>query len=161
MSKATDLEALAMKFLPPTAETPVESATKTMVNGDIIFTISDGPIVIEELMSVCVSADDATASTLQYSFIPTVGSEKTLSGASATLASATAGTTAALTPTALTTAPTIVTAANGGAQLNAAQNNKIIVGPGSIKLVIGVGPTTGTWKHYMRYGRMSPNSKVA
>jgi len=31
---------------------------------------------------------------------------------------------------------------------------------GTIKLVIAVGSTTGTWKHYLRYKPLSPSSTV-
>ena len=136
-------------------ERTVESATAVMVNGNTIFTISGGPLIILDLVSVCVTANDATASTLQYSSTPTVGSAKTISAASASLASATAGTTVRLNPTSLATAPDIVTAANGGVQIGANVGNNIIVKDGTITVVIGVGSTTGTWKHYLRYKPLS------
>lgn len=139
----------------PTAGIPqVESAStspKTMVNADVIFTVSGGPILIWSLMSECISANDATASTLQYQSVPTVGSAATISGATSTLASVAAGATVLLTPTALTTAPTIALAAAGGVQLGLVAQNKIMVREGTIKIVVGVGSTTGTWKHYIRY----------
>lgn len=137
------------------------SNTKVMVNGDIIFTVSGGPIAIYNLMSECVTANDATASTMQYSSTPTVGSAATISGASASLANATAGTTAILMPTALTTAPTLATAANGGVQLGQNVANRIVVKEGTIKVVIGVGSTTGTWRHFISYIPLAPNAKVA
>lgn len=136
-------------------ERTVESATAVMVNGNTIFTISGGPLMIVELLSVCVTANDGTASTLQYSSTPTVGSAATISGASASLASATAGTTIRLSPTALSTAPVIATAAAGGVQLGTNVANRIIVKNGTITVVIGVGSTTGTWKHYLRYKPLS------
>ena len=137
-----------------------ETATKVMVNADVLFTIEGGPIQILDILSVCVTANDATASTLQYQSVPTVGSAATISGATATLASATAGTTVLLTPTALTTAPVIVAAAAGGVQLGPNLGNKIIVKDGTIKAVIGVGSTTGTWKHYLHYYPLTKNVVV-
>lgn len=138
-----------------------ESVTAQVVNGDTLFTITGGPILIQELVSVCVTANAAVASTLQYSSTPTVGSAKTFSGASASLVSATAGTIVRLNPTALTTAPDIITAANGGVVLGGAVANRIIVKEGIITAVVGVGTMTGTWKHLIRYSPLSPNSLIA
>lgn len=134
-----------------------QSAVKTMVNGDTIFTITGGPIQIVNLVSTCITANNGTASTLQYSSTPTYGSPATISAASATLASASIGTTAILTPTALSTAPTIVTGANGGVQLGLVAQNHITILEGIITVVIGVGSTTGTWRHSLVYLPMSPN----
>lgn len=131
-----------------------------MVNGTTIFTITGGPIIINELVSICVTANDTTASTLQWSSTPTVGSAKTFSGASASLASATAGTVLRLNPTALTTAPDPVTAANGGVVLGANVANRIMVKDGIITTVIAAGSTTGTWKHCLRYSPLTPDSIV-
>lgn len=128
-----------------------ETNPKVMVNADVIFTISGGPILIWSLVSECVTNNDATASTLQYQSVPTVGSAATISGATTTLASIAAGATILLTPTALSTAPTIALAAAGGVQLGLVAQNKILVNPGTIKLVIGVGSTTGTWRHRIAY----------
>lgn len=135
--------------------------TAVMVNGNTIFTVAGGPIAIFQLQSVCITSNDITASTLQYSSSPTVGSAKTISGASASLASATAGTTVTMNQTALTTAPDIVTAANGGVPLGANVANMIIVQAGTITVVIGVGSTTGTWKHYISYIPLAPGVTVS
>ena len=142
------------------AERASETPAAVMVNGTIIFTISGGPIQILELLSVCITANDATASTMQWQSVPTVGTATTITGATATLASATAGSSVLIQPTALSTAPVIVTAANGGLHLGLVAQNHIIVKDGTLKTVIGVGSTTGTWKHYLRYKPVSPNSTV-
>lgn len=131
-----------------------------MVNADTVFTVSGGPIIIEDLFSICVAANGATASTMQWQSAPTVGSAATFSGASASLANATAGTTVRLAPTALTTALTVVAAASGGLSLGTNVANKIIVKDGTIKLVIGVGSTTGTWKHCLRWKPLDPSCAV-
>lgn len=132
-------------------EKSVVKAAAVMTNNQVAFTIAGGPIVIEELLSECITANDITASTLQWRSNPTVGSATTISGATTTLASATAGTTIRLAPTALSTAPVIATAAAGGVQLGTNVANRITVQPGTIQMVIGVGSTTGTWKHFLRY----------
>jgi hypothetical protein len=144
----------------PAALNSVKSAVKVMVNGDVLFTVTGGAIRIEELISVCVSANNGTASTLQYSSTPTVGTATTFSGASASLASATAGTNVRLAPTALSTAPTIVAASAGGVQLGTNVANRIIVKDGTITAVIGVGSTTGTWQHFLTYTPLTPDSAV-
>lgn len=138
----------------------VESLPKVMVNGDTVFTITGGPILIEELFSVCVTANGATGSTMQWNSVPTVGTAATFSGASGTLANATAGTTVRLAPTALTTALTIVAASAAGQSLGTNVANRIVVKDGTVTLVIGTGSTTGTWKHYLRYKPLAPNVTV-
>lgn len=126
-------------------------AAATMTNNQVAFTIAGGPIQIIELLSECITANDATASTLQWRSNPTVGTATTISGATTTLASIAAGATIRLAPTALSTAPTIALAAAGGVQLGTNVANRITVQPGTVQMVIGVGATTGTWKHVLRY----------
>lgn len=139
----------------------VATAAKVMVNNDVVFTIANGPILIDEIISICIAANNGTASTMQWQSVPTVGSAATISGASASLASATAGTTVRLSPTALSTAPVIVAASAGGVQLGTNVSNRIVVIAGTIKLVIGVGSTTGTWQHYLRYYPLAPGVTVS
>jgi len=129
-------------------EQVVESATAVMVTADTLFTVVGGPIQIVAMHSICVSANDTTASTLQYKVTPTVGAgATTISNASASLASAAAGACVSLAGTALATAALL--SANGP---NLVANPGTIFCPaGAISVVIGVGSTTGTWKHYIRY----------
>ncbi len=142
------------------AERASESPAAGMVNGDTVFTVSGGPILIVDLYSLCITANGAVASTMQWQSVPTVGSAATFSGASGSLISAAAGGSVRLQPTILTTAMTYVAAASGGMQVPIAQTGGIIVNAGTIKLVIGVGSATGTWKHYLRYKPLSPASTV-
>lgn len=123
------------------------SATAVMVNGNTIFTIAGGPIQIISLVSECVTANDATASTIQYSVTPTTGSAQTISGASGSIANATAGASITLAGTSLATAA--LYNANGP---NLIANPGTIYAPiGTIKIVVGTGSTTGTWRHRIRY----------
>lgn len=128
-----------------------DKAAATLVNGTTIFTIANGSIMIDELIAYCKTANDTTASTLQFSSTPTLGSATTFSGASASLASAAAGAVVRLNPTALSTAPDLVAAASGGVSLGASVGNRIIVHAGIITIVVGVGSTTGTWEFHLRY----------
>ena len=139
----------------------VETGAKVMVNGDVVFNVAGGPVAIQELISVCKTANGATATTLQYKSNPTGATAATFSGASASLANAAVVTTVRLHPTALTTAPAVVAGGAGGVALGLNVSNKVIVHPGTISLVIGVGSTTGTWKHYIRYTPMAPNATVS
>ena len=121
-----------------------------MSNGLDVFNVAGGPIVILDLISVCVTANDATASTQQWRADGTDGAATTFTGATATLASAAAGTIVATLFTAASTAPAIYTAGVGISRA-ATTAAGMIVPAGVIDLVIGVGSTTGTWRHYMRY----------
>lgn len=132
-------------------EKAVVKAATTLVNGATHFTIAGGSISIIDLMAYCITPNDATASTLQWSSTPTLGSAKTISGASASLANAAAGAAVVLNQATLATAPDLITAANGGVAIGANVANKIIVHPGVITGVVGVGSTTGTWEIHMRY----------
>ncbi|MCK1585485.1 hypothetical protein IVB03_39515 [Bradyrhizobium sp. 168] len=133
------------------------TAAKVMVNGDSVFTILGGPIYILQLLSVCTTANDTTASTLQWSADGTDGAATTFTGASATLASAAAGAIVAANMTALTTAPDILTT---GVGLGGVTTRGIIVPAGIITQVIGVGSTTGKWLHYMWYKPMGLGATV-
>ena len=128
----------------------VSTNVGTMVTGATIFTVAGGPIMVTGLVSICQTANDTTASTLQYATASTLGSlAGTISGATATLASAVIGTVVTLIGTALSTAPVISATGVGLMTIT-----PIVVQPGTIKLTIGVGSTTGTWKHYIRYKPM-------
>lgn len=129
-------------------EKSASGSTAVMVNGDTIFTVAGGPIEILSLISECITVNDGTASTLQYTADPTVGAATTFSGASASLANAAAGSGAVLNMTATATAPDLIDPLVG---LTAVHTRGIVVGAGVIKIVIGTGSTTGTWKHYIRY----------
>lgn len=131
------------------SEKSVTSAAAVMVNGTTIFTVAGGPIKVLELVSYCVTANDTTASTLQWSADPTgAAAATTFSGASASLASAAAGTTVVLNMTALSTAPDLVVT---GVSLAAVAARGIIIPAGIITTTIAVGSTTGTWRHHLRY----------
>jgi len=119
-----------------------------------------GDVQILSLVSECYTTNDATASTLQYSFTSSNTTTATLSGASSTLASLTAGYALILqAATALTTAP-LISSNNAGVVLNTNPRG-IRVPTGTVKLVIGVGSTTGTWKHYIRWEPLEQGAYVA
>lgn len=117
-----------------------------MVNGTTVFTITGGPIQIISIGALCVTANDATATTLQYSADGTDGAATTITGASASLANAAAGAMVVSVPGTLATAPAVY--ANG---VGIAGTVGIIVPAGIITTVVGVGSTTGTWRQFIRY----------
>jgi hypothetical protein len=147
----------SLLVLTNSAEQAVVTTAAIISNGLALFTVAGGPIEIVELLSIAQTANDATASTLQYQSAGTLGTTtQTISGASASLASVTAGTSVVLQGTALSTAP--VVNANG-AGISAVPGS-IVAPAGSIKAVVGVGSTTGTWKHYLRYRPLAPGAVV-
>lgn len=129
----------------------VSASTAVLANGTTIFTVANGPINILQLISYCMTACDGTAATLQWSADGTVGAATTFTGASASLASLIAGAAIVCDFTALSTAPAICTA---GVGLSANAARGIIVPAGIITTVVGSGPTTGTFKHFLRYQPM-------
>jgi len=130
----------------PSDHVAKSTTAAVMVNGDTIFT-TVGDILIFGLASECYTANNATASTLQYQVVSATGTS-TISAASASLANAAIGVSVVAQLGALANAPT-VTAASG---VGVFPWGAVRIPSGSaIKLVIGVGSTTGTWRHYLRY----------
>lgn len=133
------------------------SSTAVMVDGNAIFTVAGGPIEIVALVSECVSGNNATASTVQYSVTPTIGSAQTISAASGSIANAAPGASITLSGTALSTAA--LYNANGP---NLIANPGTIYCPaGTVNLVVGVGSTTGTWRHRIRYKPLATGVTVS
>lgn len=141
-------------------EHAVATGSKVMVSNDVIFTINGGPIQIINLLSECVTANDATASLVKYGVVAAGGS-RDISGNSLTLANATAGTTILLGQAALSSGLNISPASIAGVQLGSDVGNRIVAMPGSIRVVLSVGSTTGTWMHYLTWKPLSPASSVS
>jgi hypothetical protein len=132
-------------------------AAAVMTNGQTIFTVTGAPILIDALVALCVTANGATASTLQYSITPTTGAgAQTISAASGSLANAAAGASVSLIGTALNTAANLN--ANGP---NLGMTAPIFCPIGTITMVIGVGSTTGTWQHHLLYRALGPGVVVS
>lgn len=128
-----------------------------MVNGDVIFSVT-GDILVYGILSECYTANNATASTLQYQVLNnTTATAATLSAASASLANAAIGVSAIAQLGALTNAPVLSTASGLGVFPWGAVR---VAGNSSIKLVIGVGSTTGTWSHYLIYRPLEDGATV-
>lgn len=138
-----------------TTDHVVKTSGKVMVTTDQLFR-AVGDVQITSLHSECYTANDATASTLQYKLTPTTGTATTISGASASLANAAAGTVVVMDGAALSTAPTV---AATGVALNTTARG-IIFRDGVLSIVVGTGSTTGTWKHYLRYEPLEDGAYV-
>jgi hypothetical protein len=125
-----------------------KTGAKVMVTGDTLFK-SIGDVLITAIFSECYTANNATASTLQYSVTnDATATSQTISGVSASLASAAIGVSVIPALGALTNVPVVSNAAGVGAFPWGAIR---VAGSSSIKSIVGVGSTTGTWKHYIRW----------
>lgn len=134
----------------------VTRAASTLVTATTVFNVRNGPVLIKQIIAVCKTANDATASTLQFSADGTDGSATTISGASASLANAAAGAIVATVPGTLATAPAVY--ANG---VGIAGTVGIIVPAGIITTTVGVGSTTGTWQLILRYESLGGDVEAA
>ena len=138
------------------AEKAVSTVAAVIANGTAtIFTVAGGPIEVQNILSVCVTANDGTATTLKYTADPTDGTATDLCAASASLASATAGTIVNITGTVANAA---VVTAQGTA---ISQAGRLVVPAGVIQSITGVGATTGTWTHHLRYKPLSRGVTVS
>jgi hypothetical protein len=126
----------------------------TLVTGTTVFTITGGPIRITDLCSLCVTANDATASTLRWSADGDAAGQTatTITGISGALTSFAAGGFVYCDFTTLATAP-VITATTGVYLFGptAATGGGVVVPAGIITTTVATGPTTGTWKHYLRW----------
>jgi hypothetical protein len=123
-----------------------KTAAAVMTDADVVFTVTKD-ILVFGLNSECVTANDATASTLQYT-VDNANGTTTISGASASLANAAIGTRVIAQLSALATAPTVTSASGVGLSPWA---GVLVPGGSTIQLVVGVGTTTGTWTHELAY----------
>lgn len=141
---------------PTMSNEPVaKGSVRVLTNGDTLFNVY-GDIEIISLVSECIATGTPAASTLQYQSAPTVGAAATFSGASASMISCVAGSSIALAD-GQTTAPIIVVS---GANNSGTYPLAAFCPAGTIKAVVGTGPTTGTWQHYIRYKPLEPGAYV-
>ena len=133
----------------PVTDHLATTSAAVMTNGLVIFNVV-GDVQILSLVSECYTANGATASTLRYNVTASNSTSATISAASTSLANLTAGYAVALTAASgLAETPTI-SSNNAGVVLNTASRG-VRIPSGTINLIIGVGSTTGTWAHYIKY----------
>jgi hypothetical protein len=136
----------------------VSTAAAVMSNGLVIFNVV-GDIQILSLVSECYTDNGATATTLRYNVTASNATSATISAASASLANLTAGYAVALTAASgLAEVPTL-SSNNAGVVLNTASRG-VRIPSGTINLTIGVGSTTGTWAHYLKYEPLQSGAYV-
>ena len=132
----------------PTIYYNAQTSPAVMTNGLTAFNTT-GDILVFALLSECYTANDATASTLQYTVTNnSTATSQTMSGASTALISSPAGTSVVSLLGALTNIPTVTNAAGVGVFPWGAIR---VPGNCSIKLNVGVGSTTGKWRHYLHW----------
>lgn len=137
------------------AERGVTTGTAVIANATAtIFTVAGGPIVLTHIVGVCVTPNDATATTLKFSADPTDGAATDLCAASASIANATAGTFINITGTVANAA--VVTADGTAIE----QAGGLVIPAGIITTTTAVGATTGTWYFAMRYKPLRPGVTV-
>jgi hypothetical protein len=134
------------------------STPQTLVTGTTIFRVIGGPVILTALVSYCITSCDTTASTLQWSADGDVGAATTFTGASGSLASFAAGGIVNCNFVGLTQAPVVTGTA--GVVLSGVWTTGINVPAGIITTVVGVGSTTGTFLHYLRWMPMTPSANV-
>ena len=122
-----------------------------LTNGRVLFTVTGGSIIIDELILICATANDVTGSTFQLA-----SNGVAVNGASSSLASLTPG--AAIVVVTGTTPGFAVVYPSGAGAAGAAS---LIVPAGPLTAIMAVGPTTGTWSAYIRYRPLSTNVTVA
>jgi hypothetical protein len=150
-ANGVSIAALLRELYDQSPKSVVTATAATLVTATTVFTVAGGPIKLLELISVCESLCDATASTLQWSAdgSATGQAAATFTGASASLANFAAGGMVYCNFAALTTAPVITSTT--GVALSSVVTTGIIVQAGIITTTIATGSTTGTFRHYLRY----------
>lgn len=134
-----------------------QSSAAVMSNGLSVFNVT-GDVLIFAILSECYTANGATASTLQYSVTNnTTSTSQTMSGASASLANAAIGVSVIAQLGSLSNAPTVTNASGVGVFPWGAVR---VAGNSTIKLVVGTGSTTGTWKHYVHYQQLEDGAVI-
>lgn len=135
--------------------TAVTSAA-VMSNALTIFNVV-GDVQILSLVSECYTANNATATLVAYSAVSPSGTTA-LSGNTTTLASVTAGYAFIMTNASAVGESPLQGAS--GVLLNSASRGVRVPGGTAIKLTVTTGPTTGTWKHYIRWEPLEANAII-
>jgi len=135
----------------------VQTSPAVMATNTTLFRTT-GDILVFAILAECYSANNATASTFQYSVTNnSTATSQTMTGASASLASAPIGTCVIAQLGALANAPTVTTASGVGVFPWGAVR---ISGNSSITITVGIGSTTGTWRHYIHFQQLEDGASV-
>jgi hypothetical protein len=116
-----------------------------------------GNVQIISLMSECSTTNGASASTLAYSAVSPSGTTA-LTSASTSLANVAVGYSVIMAnASAVGEAPL---QGLSGVLLNSASRGVRIPSGTAIKTTIATGPTTGTWKHYIRWDPLEQGAYI-
>lgn len=122
------------------------------------FTVAGGLVQVTCLVGICTAAGDATATTLLFSAVPTVGAANNMCGASASLASAVIGNLVSVDGTAITTALQASAAAAGGNIGGMAK--PIVVGIGTIDAVTALTNATLAYRWILTYVPLDDGASI-
>ena len=123
------------------------------------WTVSGGLVWVTSLVGICTAAGDATATTLLFSAVPTVGAANNMCGASASLASAVVGQLLSLDGTAITTALQAGGVTTGG-NIGGAKK-PVVVGVGTINAVTANTNATLAYRWLLTYVPLDDGAYVA
>jgi hypothetical protein len=136
-----------------------KTSAAIMSNALTLFTVSGAPIEIVGLVSLCITPNGATASTVAYNSVPTVGTSTVIASACTTIASAPAGASITATGNAVAgSAQAAIYNANGPGFLGIPGG--VFAPVGTITITVAVGSTTGTWQHFLRWKPMGVGASV-
>lgn len=122
------------------------------------WTVAGGLVLITSLVGICTAAGDATATTLLFSAVPTVGAANNMCGASASLASAVIGQLVSVDGTAITTALQAGGVTTGGNIGGMAK--PIVVGIGTIDAVTANTNATLAYRWLLFYVPLDEGASV-
>lgn len=120
--------------------------------------VSGGLVLITGIYGICTAAGDATATTLLFSAVPTVGAANNMCGASASLASAVIGNLLSIDGTAITTALQAGGVTTGGNIGGMAK--PIMVGIGTIDAVTANTNATLAYRWILHYMPLDDGAAV-
>lgn len=125
-----------------------------ITTGQTVFTVTGGPIKITDLCSYCITANGTGAQTLKWQGDGSAAGQAAtdITAASGDLVSFAAGGVVYANFTTLATA--LVITQTAGVFLSgptAATGGAVVVPAGIVTTVYTGGPSTGTWKHFLRW----------
>lgn len=113
------------------------------------FSVSNGAVLITSLIGICTAAADASATTLLFSAVPTLGAANNMCAVSASLASMVVGGVVSLDGTSITTALQATAPAAGGNIGGMAK--PVVVQPGTINALTAITNTTLAFRWVLTY----------
>jgi len=123
------------------------------------WTVAGGLVWVTGLVGICTAAGDATATTLLFEAVPTVGAKNNMCGASASLASMVIGGLVSLDGTAITTALQASGVTVGGNI--GGQAKPVMVGVGTINALTANTNATLAFRFVLMYVPIDDGASIA